>query len=379
LLSCLGCDGGTETPSVPDQSVTIKIGETGGDGTVEFTDNSSGETVVVTVLDGEGQVLEGASVAFFDGDGFEAFHVVDIAGQHFPTLEIFPHNSSHTISLTPAVLQGFHVKEAAGPHVEKFVDWGSDEELCDELYYRTKEHVDSRTGVQMMILGQLIAPVYHLFSIMQDGLDLATDLGITEAVECYRDCWYFWEPGENLHGPFRITTPVEPSFCEEGGCSPECDGMDCGPDGCGASCGSCPSGQVCHAGKCSAGERFIDHGHSIVDLQEGLEWRMPCIAPYGGWNWAEAIDWCADLDDNGHSDWYLPSIDELAALLQAEPAEGCFIDAVFSNNGGWPCTEVWSATEKYPGYAQTVDFAFGQVRGNDTSFGNYTCCSRLAP
>lgn len=53
---------------------------------------------------------------------------------------------------------------------------------------------------------------------------------------------------------------------------------------------------------------------------DGLEW----MAASSGENlkWPDAVAYCEDLELNGHDDWRLPMLDELAALHDGEAEEG---------------------------------------------------------
>jgi len=68
-------------------------------GAVTFEDPSSGEEVVVTILDG-GEELQGAEVAYFHGqtNPFEVYLVRDARG--LLAMEFYLHNSEHTIEVT---------------------------------------------------------------------------------------------------------------------------------------------------------------------------------------------------------------------------------------------------------------------------------------
>ncbi len=74
-------------------------GTTNSSGAVTFEDPSTGEDVVVTVLDG-GQELQGAEVAYFHGQTnlYEVYLVRDVRG--LLAMEFYLHNSEHTLEVT---------------------------------------------------------------------------------------------------------------------------------------------------------------------------------------------------------------------------------------------------------------------------------------
>lgn len=68
------------------------------------------------------------------------------------------------------------------------------------------------------------------------------------------------------------------------------------------------------------------------------------IASIGG---AHLANKCADLDAYGHSDWYMPSYEELKALRTAAPD----LDGIGDNDGSF-----WSSTENNNEFAFYVEF-----------------------
>ncbi|MEW6078530.1 MAG: DUF1566 domain-containing protein [Thermodesulfobacteriota bacterium] len=81
-------------------------------------------------------------------------------------------------------------------------------------------------------------------------------------------------------------------------------------------------------------------------------------------NWQEALAWCESLVYAGHDDWRLPTIKELATIVdlsRQNPAidTGYFPDTVAS--GYWTST----SASQLPGCAWKIDFAYG----NSTYFG----------
>ncbi|MEK6628557.1 MAG: DUF1566 domain-containing protein [Bdellovibrionota bacterium] len=87
--------------------------------------------------------------------------------------------------------------------------------------------------------------------------------------------------------------------------------------------------------------RLHPHGtvRAVRDL--GCRWHAPYTA---------AVN-CEALNENGHTDWYLPAYNELGVLYSGRSAIGNFI---FAGN-----TAYWSSTESSSGAANYVRFSDG--------------------
>jgi len=74
------------------------------------------------------------------------------------------------------------------------------------------------------------------------------------------------------------------------------------------------------AGVALASPRFTDNGDdTITDNHTGLMWRK-AAAVWGLINWNTAIDNCDALSLGGHTDWRLPTINEIQSLVDYEEA-----------------------------------------------------------
>ncbi len=68
--------------------------------------------------------------------------------------------------------------------------------------------------------------------------------------------------------------------------------------------------------------RFVDNGDTVTDTRTGLIWEQktdyatPDLRDKNlTYNWQQALEYCNDLNLGGHTDWRLPSIKELASLV----------------------------------------------------------------
>jgi len=111
---------------------------------------------------------------------------------------------------------------------------------------------------------------------------------------------------------------------------------------------------------------------TVIDNLTGLEWVQ---APHalsgnsGSTNWTGAVDFCNNLVYAGHSDWRLPSINELESLVNcgadnsALPAGHPFISV---NSTYWSGTSYAFNT----GYAWCVHMNDGRVDNCDKTYSN---------
>lgn len=85
----------------------------------------------------------------------------------------------------------------------------------------------------------------------------------------------------------------------------------------------------------SSTARFVENGTTVIDTQTGLIWEQKTND--GGtrdmnntYTWQEALDYCNTLNLAGQTDWRLPTMKELASLVDLS-RHGPAIDPVFEN------------------------------------------------
>jgi hypothetical protein len=109
----------------------------------------------------------------------------------------------------------------------------------------------------------------------------------------------------------------------------------------------------------SYGLKVINDDKVVIDHATGLMWHQNGSDNYMKRN--SAKQWVRGLNSRGHagySDWRLPTVEEVASLL--EPSEkdgGLYIDPIFSNKQEW----IWSGDEYGSEGAWGVYFSSGLV------------------
>lgn len=108
------------------------------------------------------------------------------------------------------------------------------------------------------------------------------------------------------------------------------------------------------------GNVFSDHGDgTVIDATTGLIWQKRSSGK--AMTWEEAGDYITGLNQKklaGYSDWRLPTIEELASLVESSWKGGkMFLDPVFGNSH----KSIWSADPNGPGKAWKANFHLGFV------------------
>ena len=113
---------------------------------------------------------------------------------------------------------------------------------------------------------------------------------------------------------------------------------------------------------------YTAHGKDIIkDTVTGLMWQKD-TAP-GTYTWDEANTYCASLSLGGYSDWRLPTVKELSALVDSSiQTPGPTIDTIYFSDTGQ--SRYWSSTvgRNGSGKAWLVGFSDGAVDGDRMSY-----------
>ena len=189
----------------------------------------------------------------------------------------------------------------------------------------------------------------------------------------------------------------QPKTCQE--LNWECGQDD---DGCGKplDCGTCGEHQACQDHKCVVA--------TWTDPVTKLMWQVQAQDKI--FTWQQAMDYCANLDLGGYSDWRLPTISELRSLIRGcdktitggacgvtddclksscrnDSCNGCDYDKGPANGCYWPdgmqghCGWYWSSSsvagDSYCAWG--VHFVYGVVFSFDGDHHSHARCVRLGP
>jgi len=98
-------------------------------------------------------------------------------------------------------------------------------------------------------------------------------------------------------------------------------------------------------------------GKTVTDRATGLMWQQSGSDNYMGYKEAQAyVDKLNRERFAGYSDWRLPTIEELASLLESKEVNGSHIDPIFNKKRGY-----WSADNRSSGGSWLVYFSNGLV------------------
>ncbi len=124
----------------------------------------------------------------------------------------------------------------------------------------------------------------------------------------------------------------------------------------------------------------------VLDRVTQIEWQG-CVAGLSGnvcqngeaqaTTWQDAVDYCDGLDWGGYQDWYLPSLNALASIVDWGIEEGAptINEAAFPTT---PQTYGWTSTSYHDDSAEAwrVNFFGGGVRNDPKSHTRHVRCSR---
>ncbi|MCP4112621.1 MAG: DUF1566 domain-containing protein, partial [Desulfobacteraceae bacterium] len=104
---------------------------------------------------------------------------------------------------------------------------------------------------------------------------------------------------------------------------------------------------------------FTDNGDdTVTDNVTGLIWQKSGSDKTMKYDKTQAyIDDLNRKQFAGYNDWRLPTLEELASLLEKKQVNSFYIDPVFDNKRYW----LWTADKRASGGAWGVDFGYGDV------------------
>jgi hypothetical protein len=123
------------------------------------------------------------------------------------------------------------------------------------------------------------------------------------------------------------------------------------------------------------GESYTDNGDgTVTDNVTGFMWQQ--AVPSATYQWANAVAYCPKLTLAGHSDWRLPSVIELASIVDLGQSSPSINGTYFPST---PASCFWSASPEasspYGAWAVCFDYGSSEDGGN-RSYWNYVRCVR---
>ena len=113
----------------------------------------------------------------------------------------------------------------------------------------------------------------------------------------------------------------------------------------------------------------------VIDKQRHLMWQDNSASSSSDMNFEDAKKYCENLDFAGHSDWYLPKLDELKSIVKAQNYPRS-IEKAFKNV--YP-DYYWSSTEYSAEHAWIVLFIYEDASYYHKTDPSYVRCVRKAP
>lgn len=271
--------------------VDVKDGTTDSDGLVAFYDKDTGEEVLVKVENSFSEPLPGINVRFFDGSTFELFFLEDPSASYEPNIEVYPHNSFHTITmLSPN--EGEHVvvlteNDPLYEPVGNASDYITSNENTIFIGCYTKEEyekkVEIKTGIFSFLYGPGMKAIFEGVDKYEDFLDPTG-----ESPDCVEE-WAYVSPDS------FITTTLYNVF-ESDCCLEDQDDDD------------------------DVDDDDDSSGEVWTDSTSGLMWQNGDSVGVEKYGESESRYYCENLNWGGYSDWRLPTISELRTLVRGCPA-----------------------------------------------------------
>ena len=113
----------------------------------------------------------------------------------------------------------------------------------------------------------------------------------------------------------------------------------------------------------------------VIDKQRHLMWQDDSAASSSDMNFKDAKAYCINLDFAGHTNWYLPKLDELKSIVKAQNYPRSIVK-VFKNV--YP-DYYWSSTEHSSEYAWIVLFIYEDSSYYHKTDPSYVRCVRKTP
>jgi hypothetical protein len=125
--------------------------------------------------------------------------------------------------------------------------------------------------------------------------------------------------------------------------------------------------------------RFVDNGDgTVTDLNTGLIWQQGDDQNNPNSIWQQAIDYCKALSLAHHSDWRLPTVEELTSLTHIGRVPPSIDTQYFPQCRS---SHYWSSSTvvNIPDHALGVSFGDGDVGAHNKTTANYVRCVRGGP
>jgi hypothetical protein len=113
---------------------------------------------------------------------------------------------------------------------------------------------------------------------------------------------------------------------------------------------------------------------TAIDLTTGLQWQKSSYPTAVAW--AETSSICSAVSLSGKTDWRVPSISELASIIDFDKYSPTINTIIFSDTDSWPASKTfWSATTYYEN-AWFLRFEDGAVQHGNKEGMFYVRCVR---
>ncbi|MBS3123605.1 hypothetical protein J4437_03130 [Candidatus Woesearchaeota archaeon] len=336
----------TENPEITETAelngVIEKYGRTNSLGQVNFTDQQTREDVLITVTDNSNnQPLTNVDVTFLDSNQFEAF--ITYKEDYMPQMRIFPHNSEHRFSLTPAAIapsfELFTYQDEEAIPAQNLLDWSKGS--CTYQGCHNYEDLQSTNNIFNYLL--MFLEKVFFYNTLEKLVNYGDDIGLTEndprEFAYYR---YYCAPraGDNLFAAFMVYEPrftglVEDVCAESTPCTiTETNRL-------------CQDNEIHETDNCSNNRLIQDCATTEQICQEAacideepectLEAEVRCFDGNARWvdscgTWGDIADYCTTAEHCEEGTGCTPNeIEEICNPIQDCPDAGCILYDNFSS------------------------------------------------